>query len=325
MGVMGTYKNYFQNLSWTELRFVLKILREVEFPKYTGAIFRGALCTTYRRLVCIQKGKMCYECPVKQNCSYNLLFEKPIEEGVKVSGETQAAANPFIIEPPLLLNKQVKAGDHLNLNLILIGKAIEYLPMFLFVMQKMGKTGIAPKRTPFRIERVDSIRKCGRKTQINLDQNLMEYRTPVIINGASFFKKHAACSHLAIDFITPTRIVKDSKMQTSVTFEMLMQGIFRRLNQLLVHYGNLPQPLDFRNLLTEASNIETLATDLDTLHWERFSFRQKQTIFMDGIVGSTQFQGNLTPFIPFLQIAEHLHVGKHTAFGMGKIKVRILT
>jgi CRISPR/Cas system endoribonuclease Cas6 (RAMP superfamily) len=55
--------------------------------------------------------------------------------------------------------------------------------------------------------------------------------------------------------------------------------------------------------------------------WERYSSRQEQRINMGGFVGEITFEGDLRPFMPLIEAGEVLHVGKGTAFGLGRYEV----
>lgn len=43
-----------------------------------------------------------------------------------------------------------------------------------------------------------------------------------------------------------------------------------------------------------------------------------------GLLGNVQFEGNITPFVPWLYAAQILHIGRNTTFGMGKIEVEFI-
>jgi hypothetical protein len=44
---------------------------------------------------------------------------------------------------------------------------------------------------------------------------------------------------------------------------------------------------------------------------------------MEGFIGEVIYEGNLTPFYPYLKAGEILHIGKGTAFGLGKYVMEI--
>ena len=40
-----------------------------------------------------------------------------------------------------------------------------------------------------------------------------------------------------------------------------------------------------------------------------------------GLTGEVEYEGDLSPFVPWLYAAQTLHVGRNTTFGMGKLEV----
>ena len=64
------------------------------------------------------------------------------------------------------------------------------------------------------------------------------------------------------------------------------------------------------------------------LRWvraDRWSHRAEASVPMGGFVGRIRFTGNLTPFLPFISLGVHLHIGHHTAFGYGQYRLRGIT
>ena len=56
-------------------------------------------------------------------------------------------------------------------------------------------------------------------------------------------------------------------------------------------------------------------------HMERYSNRTNGKMDFSGLLGTIEYEGGLTPFVPWLYAAQRLHVGRNTTFGMGKIEV----
>ncbi len=42
---------------------------------------------------------------------------------------------------------------------------------------------------------------------------------------------------------------------------------------------------------------------------------------LGGFVGRITFEGDLTPFLPYIRIGEAVHVGKATSFGLGRYRI----
>ena len=57
---------------------------------------------------------------------------------------------------------------------------------------------------------------------------------------------------------------------------------------------------------------------------KRYSNRLGQKMDFSGLLGNVQFEGNITPFVPWLYAAQILHIGRNTTFGMGKIEVEFI-
>ena len=43
-----------------------------------------------------------------------------------------------------------------------------------------------------------------------------------------------------------------------------------------------------------------------------------------GVKGKIRFIGNISLFLPLLYIGQFTHLGKHTTFGMGQYKLKII-
>lgn len=74
--------------------------------------------------------------------------------------------------------------------------------------------------------------------------------------------------------------------------------------------------------IRETKNIALEKSNLSWMDWERYSNRQRERMKLGGVVGKINFTGSLGKFLPYLHLAEHIHVGKETTFGLGKIAVR---
>lgn len=68
----------------------------------------------------------------------------------------EAAPHPFVIEPPLERKRGYKPGEGITFGLTLVGRAIDYLPYFIYTFNELGKTGLGKGRGKFELKAVRS-------------------------------------------------------------------------------------------------------------------------------------------------------------------------
>lgn len=71
-------------------------------------------------------------------------------------------------------------------------------------------------------------------------------------------------------------------------------------------------------ILGSANTVRVVESDLRWRAGERYSAREDRRMALGGFVGRATFAGPLAPWQPLLRIVELLHMGKGTAFGLGK-------
>ena len=78
--------------------------------------------------------------------------------------------------------------------------------------------------------------------------------------------------------------------------------------------------MDAHGLIEKARSV-THESRLLWLQRGRYSHRAKTVVPMSGFMGDIRFEGDLMPFLPFIFLGEHLHIGHHTAFGYGQYRI----
>jgi CRISPR/Cas system endoribonuclease Cas6 (RAMP superfamily) len=87
-----------------------------------------------------------------------------------------------------------------------------------------------------------------------------------------------------------------------------------------VHCGHRTK-INAKEVLASAADVKTEKSDLRWHDWERYSARQNTRMTLGGFVGRITFAGPLGPWWPLFEVGEVLHVGKGTAFGLGKYRI----
>ncbi len=311
-----------ENFSIACFRLRIQAETNLLLPHYKGSTFRGGFGHALRRVVCITKGENCSECLLYNKCVYSYIFETPPPPESKIMRKYKKAPHPFILIPPLERKNEYQREEILNFGLNFIGKAIDYLPYFIFTFEELGRIGIGKEKGRFSLQEVYSLdSQKGEKLIYQGDQkklqNLFSIEYP--------FKDEIRwdnSDNLTLRFLTPARIKYDGSLGNKLEFHILFRNLLRRISSLAYfHCDEDPSEIDFKGLIKKAQEIKISSNQLRWYDWERYSARQDTKLHMGGFVGKVTYQGDFTDFIPWLKAGELVHVGKGTAFGLGKYKI----
>lgn len=314
-------------------RFELRALSRLELNSFAGATLRGGFGHVFKRSVCIWPPGDCPRCLLKSTCAYPYVFETaPSPQAEQLRGIDQVP-RPFVLEPPL--QEVVHQGESLPFHLILVGRAQEFFPYFLFTFSQLGQAGLGPGRGQFEIQEVVAVNGNREESVYNTkDGALKSLALPLTSAELAAICKSwqerllaAKKCQLTIRFETPVRIVQEGKPRADLTFQDLIRALLRRLSSLCYFHCGQSLDLDFPALKEQAGTICTEASDL---HWQqqgRFSGRQRRAIDMSGLVGRITFAAahpeDFFPFLPLLAAGEWVHVGKGCVMGLGKYQVEL--
>jgi CRISPR-associated endoribonuclease Cas6 len=215
--------------------------------------------------------------------------------------------------------------------LTLIGRAIDYLPYFIYTFEELGKTGLGKGRGRFELKTVVNHvpgvegKAVDRIIYSSTTKMLSDFqKVPLPLGTISFDDTTPETSRLTLNFLTPTRISHNGHLTDAIEFHMIVRNLMRRISLLAYFHGNghgLPD-LDFNEIIEKAKGVKVIRKRLRRYNWERYSGRQERRISMDGFVGSITFEGEIEPFMPMIKAGEVLHIGKGTVFGLGRYKVQ---
>ncbi len=130
-----------------------------------------------------------------------------------------------------------------------------------------------------------------------------------------------AVHRLTIQFVTPTELKAAEGLLVKPSFEVLMARLRDRISNLGAQYGDGPLEADFCEFAGRARPVALVESDLHQVDVERTSGRTGQTHPLSGFVGRVTYSGNLTEFVPYLQIGQYTGVGRQTVWGKGELRV----
>lgn len=255
-------------------------------------------------------------CLLARTCAYGYVFETPIAPSDAVMRKYTQAPHPYVFEPPLEPSSIVKAGDSVDLSLVLIGKARQYFHYFLLALQELGRRGLGRDNVPFRVDRCETLQ--GKPIYDFSTSTLSPTPEPVPL---PLDPGPSQQNRFTLRFLSPLRLQAKGTLREDPSLADIVSGLRRRLFLLrYFHEDGDPTPLSgaFLDAAHEARTLDS------ALVWEdnsRYSTRQHRDVPLGGAVGHIVCEGDVGLLGPLLRAGEYVHVGKNAAFGLGAFRV----
>ncbi|MCL6560740.1 MAG: CRISPR system precrRNA processing endoribonuclease RAMP protein Cas6 [Firmicutes bacterium] len=318
----------------------------LSLPPYKGSTLRGGFGSAFKRISCSLRNNECRACLLRTSCPYAYIFETAPPPGAEALRNFESIPRPFVLEPPLENKTEYAPGEELAFNLVLVGKAINYLPYFIVAFRELGEIGTGRKRKKYRLAELRAVNPVNGESEVvyhdgdrlvrNVDLALRcdikhALGETFTENSFSYFDE-AACStgnsgkiagirRVSLEFQTMTRIKFEDNYVRRIEFHMLIRALLRRLSSLAYFHHGWELDLDFTGLIERAAKVKLVEDDTRWVDWERYSSRQDNKMNLGGVLGRVVYEGDLDGFMPLLRLGELVHVGKGAVFGMGKYRV----
>ena len=289
------------HLKYIKLAYSLNFEEEPIWENPPSFVFRSVLGQSLRNLTCIlRQQKNCSECMVRNNCVYSIFFETNINKDSSILEGRNKGAHPFVLE--------VKCIDKYNIviEIVFIGKAINYIPYINIALENAGKKGVGRNRAFYKILNI----KAGYDLfDINsIDNEIQQWPTENVIEK----------SIAAIVLETPCRIKKQGHLISEITLNDLLGSIYLRMQVL---YGLFSEN-SFSPVIDHWASVDCEIVNQRWVEQSYYSSRQQSLMKLGGVVGEIKIQEKLSSqVIQYIEAMELFHVGKNISFGLGKIKV----
>jgi len=122
---------------------------------------------------------------------------------------------------------------------------------------------------------------------------------------------------IRVEFLSPTEL----KNADQPAFAPLWARLRDRISTLRALYGPGPLKINFTAMGDQAAKIRMSRCEIRTITAERVSGSTGQRHSLGGFVGFTEYEGDLSEFVPYLEIGRHTGVGRQTVWGKGEIRV----
>lgn len=317
-----------EGLRVAHYRFVLKASEPIYLPPYKGGVLRGALGTALKRISCSLRDSNCAECVLRPSCPYGVIFESGPGPGAARLRNFEQVARPFVLRPPADTRTVVRQGEDLEFNLVVVGRAIQYLPYFVVVFRELGEQGVGlrdkgGRRGRASLCRVNAVHPLEVREERVYDGASGRMATAdLVVRGEDLeeWARGLPRRALEVEFVTMTRLQHGEKLVRVPEFHVLVRALLRRLSTLAYFYHGVEVSLDFRGMISRAERVVTEPISLRWAGWQRYSARQKAAMDLGGLVGKVCYRGDLEEFLPLLAFGWLVHVGKNATFGLGQYR-----
>lgn len=312
----------FNGFYFSKFAFCLRAKDNLALPPYKGSAFRGGFGHAFKKVVCTVKRQTCDSCLLKSKCIYCYIFETQAPDNSEILRKYKSIQHPFVIEPPIETKRAYQPGETIFFNLILIGRAMEYLPYFIYTFEELGKIGIGRGRGKYELSEVWSVLPDKNSRLIYSSDDRVLKDGGVKMKASDILSaKLCQKDKVTLNFLTPVRIIQNRDLVVNFEFHHLIRSLLRRVSTLSYFHCGKRLELDFKGLIERAEKIRTIKSELTWYDWERYSQRQAVRMRLGGLTGKITFQGELEEFLPLIRFGEFIHAGKGTSFGLGRYEI----
>jgi hypothetical protein len=287
-----------QPLPVTKLKFTFTVLTGGQVNEFLGSSIRGALGRILKEMVCkVDPKTNCNNCFYKSRCVYSNVFE-PLRSNFKVT--SSKLSNQAQIPAPLIIGVEsyqtLAKNEYFSFDLSLVGEiTAETKSILLNCFSTL--TLFAKQPIKLRLLNVEQVQP---------------------------FSWIDAEKPIQIKLKSPLQIKKNGQILRSQHFDLVafLTTLIRRVKTLCLFYGDQLSP-ELENLWRSAvANISLLDTNLTDITWNRYSFKQKKSVPMQGVFGNLMIAGSgMKTLLPLLQLGEQIHVGKGSFMGLGRYQI----
>ncbi len=296
-------------------RFTAYPQRRLTLRGYTGSLLRGVFGNTLRQLSCLTRAPQCTGCLFLSHCPYPQLFQPPPPPHHPLQQFSEIPP-PYVVEPPAVRHTAWEVDEPLVFHWVLIGHAIERLPIYLFAWQKALQQGLTDSRIACELREVAYCPPAA---------------PPIPIYSPPYAAPPPRVMHPIVPpqpptdlqygsqllFLTPLRLKAHGQIDDrAFTARTLLNTLMRRYLLLCDFHGSAQPPLDVHALAQYALTL-TVESQMAYQSWARYSSRQQREMDLGGFMGSLTLRGDLTPFAELLVRGEGFHLGGKTTFGLG--------
>lgn len=297
----------FEFIKIITLRATYECQEEGCLPPYLGSTIRGILGHCIRDSYCDYPRRRCHQCKKRTACHYVQCFSN--------TGGEAGAVNPYALYIHGGGKENWKIGDICVFDLTLFGNGAEQAEIYLKALKAAEQKGWGAARLSFKLIQVTEaesekmIYAGGKSWVCNLSPRPLQIA-----------ERKASYANLFFD--TPLRIVSSEKLFEKLPFDMLMQFLIRRISLLTTAHTEFRLDWDEEGLLEEARKVRTISEYWREIPFERYSMNKREgKLELHSKTGWVLYEGDLSTFVPILEVGRYLRLGKGATIGFGHYEI----
>jgi hypothetical protein len=296
------------------LRFEFLADEPIYFPPGKASnILRGALGVIFRGIACVPHCTDAETCSLRDSCPYARVFE-PVAQGDGPSGLADWP-RPFVFRARHLDGIAIQAGQSFwfGLNVFSLDRTV--LAYFVLAFASLAREGLGPKRSKATLERVLS------GDRVLYDAATQTISATVPPRAMDLTPAPDSPTRIRVSFLTPTELKHEHRLAERPEFPILFGRIRDRIATLSRLYNEIELDIDYQGTNSRAAQIKMTGCLVRYQETARRSTRTGQAHPMGGFVGEVEYEGALAEFLPFLEVARWVGVGRQSVWGKGEIRV----
>ena len=231
--------------------------------------------------------------------------------------------SPFVFRSRHLDGRTIRPGESFGFDLHVFSLDRDVFAYFILAFAALADEGLGPRRGKAELRQVNRLSLGELPEQVVYDQSsqwIADTLEPVSINLSSSV---SGPRRIRVVFLSPMELKHEHKIANRPEFPILFGRIRDRISTLRKLYGAGPLDIDFQASNTRAASVKMTRCEIRRQESARRSTRTGRAHSIGGFVGTAEYEGELGEFLPYLEAARWVGVGRQVVWGKGEINVQI--
>jgi hypothetical protein len=233
----------------------------------------------------------------------------------------QKPAPPFVIHPQRKNESELDAGDQFVLEAVFLGGFARHVHLFSVLLVELGKVGFCRGEGRFELVKVTALDQAG-----NCSENLVindQLTLPQVNIGWSIEEIVQSSNNIGITFLTPARLLSNSKPIFDVNFTGIFPFMLRRVSSMLYAWCGVELLVDAPGLIDAATKVDLLFSDLHWHDWRTLDSDNDQQS-LGGVIGHLVLDHiDSDEILTIIALSRLLNIGKSASYGCGHFEIDI--